>query len=51
MFARSMIFAASMAALGHAAPSLAQDLSSGRWTDLTHPFNAEFGLLADGQDV
>jgi kynurenine formamidase len=40
MFAKSMILAASTAALVQAAPVLAQDLS-GRWVDLTHPFNAE----------
>lgn len=32
-------FAASAAALAFALPALAQDLSTGRWVDLTHPFN------------
>jgi kynurenine formamidase len=31
--------AASAAALAFALPALAQDLSTGRWVDLTHPFN------------
>jgi kynurenine formamidase len=31
--------AASVAALSFALPALAQDLSAGRWVDLTHPFN------------
>jgi kynurenine formamidase len=33
--------AASVAALVLALPAAAQDLGSGRWIDLTHPFNAE----------
>src|SRR4028118_1474353 len=31
--------AASATALALALPALAQDLSTGRWVDLTHPFN------------
>lgn len=40
MFARLTIMA-SAALLFQAAPGLSQDLGSGRWVDLTHPFNAE----------
>jgi hypothetical protein len=36
-----MSLAMSAALLLVASPALAQDLSSGRWIDLTHPFNAE----------
>src|SRR5512134_1242948 len=41
MFARTKSVAASAVALTLALPALAQDLSSGRWVDLTHPFNAQ----------
>ena len=41
MSANSIAIAASAAALMQISPALAQDLSSGRWIDLTHPFNAE----------
>ena len=41
MFARAVPFAASAAALLLALPASAQDLASGQWIDLTHPFNAE----------
>ena len=41
MLARTKSVAASAMALILALPALAQDLSSGRWVDLTHPFNAE----------
>ena len=41
MFARSKSVVASAVALILALPALAQDLSSGRWVDLTHPFNAQ----------
>ena len=40
MLARAIPLAAS-AALFLAQPAVAQDFSSGRWVDLTHPFNAE----------
>jgi kynurenine formamidase len=41
MSANSIAIAASAAALMQISTALAQDLSSGRWIDLTHPFNAE----------
>ena len=41
MSANSIAIAASAAALMQVSTALAQDLSSGRWIDLTHPFNAE----------
>jgi kynurenine formamidase len=41
MLAHPLPAAASAAALLLALPALAQDLSSGRWIDLTHPFNEE----------
>ncbi|HET8726090.1 MAG TPA: cyclase family protein [Alphaproteobacteria bacterium] len=41
MFARAVPIAASTAALLLTLPAFAQDLSTGRWIDLTHPFNAE----------
>lgn len=41
MSAKAIPAVASAAALLLALPALAQDLSSGRWVDLTHPFNAE----------
>ena len=51
MNTRAIPLIASAIALPLAVPSFAQDLGSGRWIDLTHPFNAESGLLADGRDV
>jgi kynurenine formamidase len=41
MFARTKSVAASAVAVILALSALAQDLSSGRWVDLTHPFNAQ----------
>lgn len=41
MSAKAIPAVASAAALLLALPALAQDLSAGRWVDLTHPFNAE----------
>jgi kynurenine formamidase len=41
MTARATAIATSAAASLAVFPVLAQDLSSGRWIDLTHPFNAE----------
>ncbi len=41
MPARAIPAVASAAALLLALPALVQDLSAGRWLDLTHPFNAE----------
>lgn len=41
MRATAISIFASTAALLLALPALAQDLSSGRWIDLTHPFNAD----------
>jgi kynurenine formamidase len=41
MHARALPVAASLTILVLALPAAAQDLGSGRWVDLTHPFNAE----------
>ena len=41
MLAKPLAVGASAATLLLALPALAQDLSSGRWIDLSHPFNAE----------
>lgn len=41
MFAKVVAVAVCAAVLSLAAPVFAQDLSSGQWIDLTHPFNAK----------
>jgi kynurenine formamidase len=41
LFSKAGPLAASTAALLFALPALAQDLSTGSWVDLTHPFNAD----------
>jgi hypothetical protein len=41
MLAKPVVIALLLATLAPTATARAQDLSGGRWIDLTHPFNAE----------
>ena len=51
MPARATRIAAAVSAAFFALPVVAQDLASGRWVDLTHPFNAASVYWPTAKDV